>query len=101
MNIAKTIRIRKEREAQMPLGAPRSYCRAPDCLYRIWRRDRYIECPRHPGLNPEVSEAEHGTARQSAASEGTRSQEGAPAVRSLAWHDHPKDCPKACCNPAF
>jgi len=58
MNIAKTIRIRKERELRMPLGAPRTYCRDSRCMFRIWKREGYVKCPAHPDLNPECLSSE-------------------------------------------
>jgi len=81
-------------------GCPRgrALCKNADECLRIIAANRDI---RAEVLAKYPSGAEHGTARQTAASGETRSQEGTPAVRSLAWNDHPKDCPKACCNPAF
>lgn len=58
MHVAKKIRQEKETESWRPQGAPRTYCRAPDCLFRISTRRGYVACPRHPALNPECERSE-------------------------------------------
>lgn len=101
MNVAKMIRQAKEKEAWMPAGAPRTYCRAPDCLFRIYtRRQGYVPCPRHPHVNPEcegVSRHCTGAAETESPSREASTPVGSPAplLAPVGLPDsrpHPADC---------